>query len=167
MYGQAGLSTRYQVQPLVENNCVESPAPLVSLLFAYEGLRSQHTIFLRENRVLKKICSLLVTYTFVSVMKLLATKKTIRNQFNTHILIYMCISPHGILYRPKPNACRTSHYHNCNMNTVSVVLYAFYSCYNYINHTARYLTVISSKQAYRCFLPSHHFCNFRGCAFHN
>ena len=36
------VGTRYQylLLPLVENNCVESPAPLVSLMFAFEGLCS-------------------------------------------------------------------------------------------------------------------------------
>ena len=78
MYGEAGLSTRYQVQPLVENNCVESPAPLVSLLFAYEGLCSQHTIFRREDRLTRKNAFVIryidVNIPSVSVIKLIASK---------------------------------------------------------------------------------------------
>ena len=63
----------------------------------------------------------------------------------------------------KPN--RTSHYHNYNINRVTVVLYAFYSCCTYIDRTAGYLIVISWKWAWNYFLPSCH-CNFWGCAFH-
>ena len=42
------------VLPLSNNSCIDSPAPPVSLLFAYEGLCSQHTKFLREGRLTRK-----------------------------------------------------------------------------------------------------------------
>ena len=45
---------------LVENNCVKSPAPLVSSLLAFEDLRSKHTTFLRKVGLLEKIPSLLM-----------------------------------------------------------------------------------------------------------
>ena len=49
--------TRYQELPLDENNCLKSPAPLpaLSLLFACEGLRGQHTNFRREGRRARKM----------------------------------------------------------------------------------------------------------------
>ena len=68
----------YRYAVLLENSCVESPAPLVSLLFAYEGLRSKHRIFLHEDRLSRKnafvISYIDVNINSVSVIKLIAFK---------------------------------------------------------------------------------------------
>ena len=67
---------RYLVLPLSNYSCIDSPAPLVSLLFTYEGLRSQHTNFLREGRLTRKNAFFMsyidVNIYSVSVIKVLA-----------------------------------------------------------------------------------------------
>ena len=69
---------QYQVLPLSSNSCIDSPAPPVSLLFAYEGLCSQHTKFLREGRLTRKNAFFMsyidVNIYSVFVIKYLASK---------------------------------------------------------------------------------------------
>ena len=68
------------VLPLVENKCGELPAPLASLLFAYEGWHSQHTIFLCEGWRPTRKNAFVMSYKVdmnihsVSVIKLIASK---------------------------------------------------------------------------------------------
>ena len=60
--------------PLSSNSCIDSPAPPVSLLFAYEGLCSQHTKFLRAEGRLTRKNAFFMSYIDVNIYSVFVIK---------------------------------------------------------------------------------------------